>query len=289
MKEFYISVYSGLNNKLLPLLSLLRIAEKENTIINCFWSNHCWGNKIVNNDYHFLDLFEPIKNIQFISRDKFEVYYKSNNKIYNKNGSDRNRKEIIYYSNKNNNITVFYNIVHCISYLEDNIINYCVPYPSKKINKNNYTNELKLLIKKLIPKKIIEEKIISNCKNIDFNKTLGIHIRLTDGGFKDLKYIDAFNYITKFLEKNTEHKIYVATDDLSIESKLKDIFNKKIITMSDYFGNYEDKVKNNEYGLKNSIIEMYILSKCNTFIGTKGSSFSFMVWLLSNNDYLEFW
>ena len=91
------------------------------------------------------------------------------------------------------------------------------------------------------------------------------------------------------MEKNTEHKIYIATDDLKIEKKLKDNFNEKIITMTDYFGNYEDKVKNNDNGLKNSVIEMSILSKCNIFIGTKGSSFSFMVWLMSNNDYLEFW
>ena len=45
MSYFYIKVYSGLNNKLIPLLSLLRIAKKENKIIKCYWGNDAYINK----------------------------------------------------------------------------------------------------------------------------------------------------------------------------------------------------------------------------------------------------
>ena len=46
---------------------------------------------------------------------------------------------------------------------------------------------------------------------------------------------------------------------------------------------------NNSNGLKNTVCELFILSKFKTFFGTPGSSFSLMVWLLSDNKNLEFW
>lgn len=39
----------------------------------------------------------------------------------------------------------------------------------------------------------------------------------------------------------------------------------------------------------NGICEIYILSKCKNFYGTKGSSFTFTSWLLSDNEILKFW
>ena len=81
---FYIHVHSGLNNKLIPLISLLRIAKKEGEIIKCFWGYELSyvGKKII---YNFTDLFEDIQQIQFITYREFSnELSNSNNTIYNK-------------------------------------------------------------------------------------------------------------------------------------------------------------------------------------------------------------
>ena len=66
--SFFIYVHSGLNNKLLPLLSLLRMAKKENKNIKCYWVADAY---LSNSLFHFDDLFENIKEIQFISSKEF--------------------------------------------------------------------------------------------------------------------------------------------------------------------------------------------------------------------------
>ena len=58
---FFIHVYSGLNNKIIPLISLLRIALKEKKEIRC-----CWGADIYKSNYgiNFYDFFEPFHLIR---------------------------------------------------------------------------------------------------------------------------------------------------------------------------------------------------------------------------------
>ena len=95
--DLIIRVYSGLNNKLLPLISLLRIARKEKKNVKCLWGPDAYINK---NMYEFIELFKPINDITFINEGEYvESYFNKDNKIYNKKGSDRDRKEIIYKTN----------------------------------------------------------------------------------------------------------------------------------------------------------------------------------------------
>ena len=55
------------------------------------------------------------------------------------------------------------------------------------------------------------------------------------------------------------------------------------------FGSDIEKTNNSTNAILNSICEIYILSKLNNFFGTKSSSFTFVVWLLSKNYKLIFW
>ena len=61
---FCLHVHSGLNNKLVPLLGLLRIAKKENRELKCLWGNDAYINKSL---FSFNDLFESIDNLEFIT------------------------------------------------------------------------------------------------------------------------------------------------------------------------------------------------------------------------------
>ena len=281
---FYISVYSGLNNKLLPLISLLRIARIENRKIKCYWGNDKFLNS---SNFQFNDLFNNIDDIEFISKKEFYRELKNkNNVIYNNSGSDRNITNTIYKTTLKT--SVFYNIVHCISYENDNFINKFVPYPREYTEKITMIDELRKNIKNLVPTDNILNKI--NFDFFDKNQVLGIHIRTTDGGFTDIPKNNIFNYIDLFLKEHPSYKIYISTDNYDLENKIIKTFPDKIFYLKNPFGkSYHDKFNRTTYGTKNAVCEMFSLSKCKYFVGTPGSSFSFMVWLLRNDNSINFW
>lgn len=284
--NFYIYVHSGLNNKIIPLVSLLRIANKENKQIYCLWGEDAYCNKcIVQN----IELFEPIKNVSFINKTEFmKQYTNNNNKIYNKNGSDRNRNEIIYSNNNKN--SVFYRIVHLISYKEDNVIGNFVPYPREKIYENNFIKEMRITIKNLTPIKCIQNKINETINNFSHYKTIGLHIRTTDGGFTDIPKNEIIPFINNLIKKYISYKIYISCDNIKTEKEIINTFGDKILKFDNPFGNsYNDKFNRFSYGTINALCEMYILSNCDIFYGTPGSSFTFTTWLLRNDKELKFW
>lgn len=118
-----------------------------------------------------------------------------------------------------------------------------------------------------------------------------MHIRSTDGGFVHIfKKQNIYLFIEDYINKNPKHNIYIACDSLQIENNIKKQFPTNILYFENPFGNsYEDKFNRNTYGVINGVCEMYILSKCDKFLGTPGSSFSFMIWLLRNEVESEFW
>ena len=182
---FYIYVRSGINNKLVPLLSLLRIAKKENRKIKCCWGEDAYINKSL---FSFLDLFKNINDIEFINMNEYiNVFKNENNKIYNRDGSDRNRNEIIYKKDPNN-IIVFNKIVHLISYKEDNVIGNYVPYPRENKETTQIISELRDIVKDLIPVQEIQNKIIEITNTFKNKNVIGLHVRTTDGGFTDIPY-----------------------------------------------------------------------------------------------------
>ena len=287
---FYIAVYSGLSNKLIPLFSLLRIAQKEKKTIKCFWDRSAYQKDIV---FDFNDLFEPIENIEFVNKNEYMKAFNDNkNKIYNRDGSDRDRNEVIYKGSGEQN-TVFNYIVHAISYNQDNIVGMYIPTPRYKVYTNEFINELRSQLKKLKPIYKIQNKIekIINSDKFKNNKVLGMHIRTTDGGFTDIDDNKSLEYIESFLNNNSDWNIYIASDNSKSEQKIINKFGKnKIIVFDDPFGTtYEDKFNRTTYGVINGVCDLFALSKCDKFIGTPGSSFTFMTWLLRNDDILEHW
>ena len=284
--SFYIYVHSGLNNKLIPLLSLLRIARKEGRTIKCHWGNDAYINKSI---FSYNDLFENIPDIEFITKTEFDTAFNNkDNIIYNKSGSDRDSNEIIYRKNINNDInSVFYAIVHIISYQADNVVGQYVPYTVEKTHKTPIIDELRHVIRDLKPREALLNKIDNT---IFKEKILGIHLRTTDGGFVDIPKNNIFKYINDFFINNPDYKIYISCDNLEIEQKIRQMYPDKIYYLKSPFGNsYSDKFNRGSYGTINAVCEMFSLSKCTKFVGTPGSSFSFMVWLLRNDDTLDFW
>lgn len=296
MDELYIVVHSGLCNKLLPLMSLLRISELNKKNIVCYWTNECMSLKKIQNGYHFLDFFEELHNVKFIDEKEFNII---KDKLSKNKNIHKNLKENIYINDENsiyNENTLIYNkITHIISFLDDKVNHIFNPNPKDTIyieNHIDFITNLRKYLKHLKPLDDIQQKINYFINENNFNQNiLGIHIRSVDGGFKYFNTENSIKYIEKIIHNSPEWKIFISTDNIEIETKIKNIFKEKIIYFNNPFGNnYSDKFNFNSYnGLKNSICDLFILSKCNKIIGTKSSSFSLMAFLLSNNDILEYW
>lgn len=268
----YIGVHSGLSNKLIPLLSLLRITNKENIKINCFWGSNLKSNFTL----HFNELFENIDNVNFINNEQY-------NKVLNSSIIKYHERDPIINHDINDDI-LFHQLVHAIGYKQDNFKNDIIPYPRKKLILTPSIKELREVIKENIkPIDTIQAKI--NSMNLNFNNVLGLHLRTSDGGFKRIKIEDSFHII-----ESHKGKVYVATDTLENEKMLENKYKDKIIIFKNPFGDsYTDKFNRGTYSDMNCIIEMFILSKCKNFMGTPGSSFSFLTWLLRNEPELLFW
>ena len=153
---FCLHVHSGLNNKLVPILSLLRIAKKEKRKLKCLWGNDAYINKSL---FTFNDLFENIDLLEFITIQEYmKLFSNKSNKIYNKSGSDRDRNEIIY-RNDTNEIVIFHKVVHLISYQHDNVVGNYVPYPRETKELTSIISELREIVKLLKPVEKIQNKI----------------------------------------------------------------------------------------------------------------------------------
>ena len=270
---FYIYVRSGLNNKLVPLLSLLRIARKEGRRIKCFWGGDAYMSGHL---FSFLDLFESVDEIEFIDVGEYMNTFRSAGKIYNKGGSDRDRNGTIYERSHEDEIA-FNKIVHLISYKDDNVIGRYVPYPRERSETTEIIREMRDVMKDLKPVQRIQDKIDSVVNTFNNNDVVGLHIRTTDGGFTDIPYKNAFVFISGLIRTNKDVKVYISCDNMPLECDIKRSFPDNVIFFTQPFGNsYADKFNRSSWGTLNAVCEMFILSKCNRFYGTPGSSFSFM-------------
>ena len=274
--SFYINLISGLNNKLIPLISLLRIANKENKRIFVYWNNNLKINSINDSLEELLD----IKNVTIIKR---EEYY---NELLNKDN-------IIYNNNsfyKNTSKTcVFLNTVHPIMYIEEKEYNILKPYPKKPIFTTELIQDYRNIIKEVKIHKQISERVKKTICNFEDKHVIGVHLRTSDGSFRLHNHNMIYSFIKEKVKLDNVY-IYLSCDTIIFEKKIKSLFDNKILLFNSPFGNcYEDKFNRTTYGSINGFCEMYILSKCNEFYGTPTSSFTFMTWLFRNDNILKFY
>jgi hypothetical protein len=84
-------------------------------------------------------------------------------------------------------------------------------------------------------------------------------------------------YYKKF---SKSHVFWICSDDPFLQEKYTTLYTDMI--------SYNDpnKYKNNLLGVKESLVDLYLLAYCDHIVGTKGSSFSYYSWILSNDDTL---
>lgn len=121
-----------------------------------------------------------------------------------------------------------------------------------------------------VPTKALQEKV--NKLTFCFGShPVGVHIRRTDNkpaidGSSTNAFVQAMR---KELEEFPDTMFYLATDDLSEEEQLRELFPEHIISNES-----RDLSRNSISGIKDALIDLWCLSETNKIIGSYFSSFT---------------
>jgi len=140
--------------------------------------------------------------------------------------------------------------------------------------------------------------IINNIKYICIHARLGdkyLEIKpdssyCTDDDRSDKKYNNYNEIINDIIEKNSDKKIYLLSDNNKFKQNLKseydvlNIFTKDIINIS---CNYS--ISNYDESLKFTIIEFLLMCKADTIYALTYSGFSQIAHLISENKIIKYW
>jgi len=258
----FIKVKNGLANRLRTLNSFYNFATTYNKkLFVCWGDGPGWGRE------HFLDLFEHINDINFISNDEYEKQSRQHENV------DKLIDQIppIYYVLKapgGRILDLILNKSFC--YNGESALEYFLPCDIKTYN----TFFDKLVVKKNISHKI--NRIVS----VFDESTIGVHIRRGDAinspwkAFYDFSNDDFFiKEITKEIEENNKSNFYLSTDCEQTQKKFLEMFGNKMSVLEKDFAESSDMC-NPKFGQESAVIDLFCLSNTNKIIGTYWSSFS---------------
>ena len=258
----FLKVKNGLANRLRCLSSFYNYAKTfDKKLFVCWEPGMGWGSE------HFLDLFENIDDINFISSFEYEQFSKEHPNIE----QFIRQKPPIYYTFDiagGELLQIIENKSFC--YQGDSALEYFLP----KNIESKY-----LFFDKLVPKKNIKSKIERITSIFDQN-TIGVHIRKGDARNSPWKYFyelsndDFFiKEMNREIDNNKNSNFYLSTDCEKTQNKFLEMFDDKIICLNKKFVESVDHEKP-KYGQEDALIDLFCLSSTNKIIGTYWSSFS---------------
>ena len=295
MKSIIIETIAGLGNRLVPLFSLYRLCKLHNIKLYVVWEKYRIDttvgtiqdcnvdfNKIFSNENITLIKNENINNKTFPNMLVCN-FHKNYNNI---DLSLLKKYDTLYVKNR----------YYLFGESHENI-NTWIPITKKegKYQKDNLLIDLKKYIIDFKIDKSILNKVEEIRKKFTENM-LGVHIRGSDDSKQSFYRSNSkdsinnpnsditrfFNFCDNYL-KQENSSIFLMTPYQEIEDAMKKKYKNQIIT---YYKPNSNMVNNrsNEEGIKNGLIDLLLFSKCDTLIGTAGSSYSFLGWLFSNNN-----
>ena len=288
-------LHNGLNNRLLPFVSILRLALKTNHKVNVVWTYTPVRSCIA---YHgelckFNDLFKDIDNVSFDNPEHIDYqknfefrYWENKDHIIDVKGDDNVFVNYALYtivSTEDNPNSIFVNLKRVI-------------VEPRKFELDYIGEELSEIFKKYI--KPIDElqNEIDHYHKLFKKNMIGIHIRKSDGGFSHYKWDDIIKKLlsqTKIWCSDKDNGVFLATDDRNVyvefASKLgnnllfynpPEVLNNTKSTSGPY-----DKFNNDKFNVLCGVIELFLLSKCNKYIiGTADSTFSVSAMIIADRE-----
>jgi hypothetical protein len=236
----------GMCNRLRMISSFNYYCKKKNYDIKIIWNKtnylNCNFNDLFKNNINIFEInYDNLNNkkIKFICQKKSKTYY----------------NDILNISNQSNDLIFIKTNANYQVYESLNEI--------LKIKSDYY--------KSLIPVDYVSNEVNTFLKNIDKSKLIGIHIRM--GDFKNNNWavsIDKFiTHIDNEINKDTNNKFLVCSDDNNVINQLKNRYGDKILTKENSV-----KERNSVRGIQDSLIDFYLLANCKKIYKTKMSSFS---------------
>ena len=291
-KSIIIDTIGGLGNRLVPIFSLYRLCKIYNIKLYVIWEKYVTNTKfgvMIDCNVH-LNNFLTNDDVKIIKKEEINnfknIYFYEFHKNYNNiDLSLLNKYDTLLIKNR----------FHIFGKSNENIKNWI---PMTKEEKMYKKDNLLLDLEKYINNFKFENSILNKVKTKEkkFKKnTLGVHIRGSDD-HKDIFYRDKerdtyntskndiehfFEFCNNYLKKE-DSCIFLMTPYKEIEDVMREKYKDKIIVNEKKNSNMINN-RGNEEGIKNAFVDLILFSKCETIIGTAGSSYSFLGWLLSNN------
>ncbi len=291
-----ITVHNGLANRLLPLISIIRLAQQTNRKVNLIFHGtpvrSCL--RYDGEPCKFDDLFEPFENLVLndYSNYNFERTY---NFEYWLN------KDMLMDVSGTCNIETNFGLYTIISENDDTTSMFKklqnVLKQGCEITFDAIGIELGTVLKSLKPVKELRDEI-SKYSSTFLPNMVGIHIRSTDGGFVNIDWssiVGKLLSLCKEWTKNPENGIFLATDNpvyydqFKILSEKQFFFYQPPTVLCNTKATLNDKFNNDKYNVLCGLVEMHLLGECNhCIIGTAESTFSFCAMLLSDQNSKKF-
>jgi hypothetical protein len=296
-----------MGNRILPLISAIRLADIANAKLFIFWAPDAQGrfvetkhvSKWAGRTHLHTDFFENIKKTENVSNSVSEdkLFTLINKNEFNKAGRLPSCKK--YFNTATTtavvsqkdlerfNVLWFDRIWFPIALNTDQYKPF-IPYPrsTTPIKPNQYIYDLRKYAKmlKMIP--IIQSKVKSELTKPNGwdSPTIGVHIRSTNGGFLKKKFTHLIDTLEELLQKYPNHKIFLAADTQEREDQYKKHFKDKLITYNNPIDGQKQKRSNTISGVQNGIVDMLLLSNCDILLGTGESSFSFMAFIFGQME-----
>ena len=257
---------AGLCNRMRVINSCLILAKKNKvTSISIIWEK----NNYLNADFN--DLFYPIDQLKFVDNIYiFNYTLIKNKKLFSSLNKISKLKYMFlslfyssykFYDDKN---------IHKLRFREQywdkghkkSVFDTCEDFFQYSSSLNFYS-----LFK---PKDNLAKSIIS-IRNIFSINTIGLHVRRTDHllshSFSTINLF--FDEIEKYIRKSPDTTFYLATDDPKIQKELYSRYGSIIISNIN-----KDYSRDSIEGIKDAVIDLFLLSNTRLIFGSYYSSFS---------------
>lgn len=292
-KTITVITYNGLCNRLLPLISSIRLSKKSNRNTNMLWG------------------YTPVRSCMTYYGElcKFNELYEEMNELTVDNNINADKVfEFKYWENKDHivdinvegNITINYALYTIISDDDDkesifNNLKKSISF-SREIVFDDVGKELSSIIKSFRPKKEFQEEINKYSKKF-YKNMIGIHIRKSDGGFTEFSWDNIIrNLIVEcrnWCNADMNNGVFLATDDSEVYVDFASCLGSKLIFYNPprVLGGVTSKNKfvNDKYNVFCAVIELALLGKCNKYIvGTCDSTFSITAMLLGEDSVKKY-
>jgi len=287
-----ITVHNGLANRLLPLISIIRLAEQTNRKVNLIFHGtpvrSCL--RYDGEPCKFEDLFDPVDNLilndcrnYYFERTYNFEYWLNKDMVMDVSGYCNIETNFGLYtiiSDKDDTNSIFKNLQNVLK-------------QGCEIKFDTIGNELSCVLKNLKPVKELRDEI-TKYDSTFLPNMVGIHIRSTDGGFVNIDWssiVKKLVLLSQEWTKNADNGIFLATDNPIFYEQFKILNEKQLFfyepptVLCNTTTTQNDKFNNDKYNVLCGLVEMHLLGKCNrSIIGTAESTFSFCAMLLSEQN-----